>query len=132
MLHNNDIPFIDIVLLAIVLVLALSVSFMPGCAYKQPNAMTIDERLEPYRYLIKDTLFREDKVEVFVGEKYYNLNNEQRLNFAQNLSWAYYPREVIVKDVSNNFLLMSVSEDRHIKLIYQQDPVEGGQREVVK
>lgn len=125
MLHKKEQPFIDVVLLAFVLVLGLLVSLMPGCTVKQPNTMTIDERLEPYRYFIKDTLYRGEGVEVFVGEGYYKLDNQQRIDFAQNLSWSYYPTKVVVKDVRTNYVLMSVSEDRHIQLIWQQEYNKG-------
>jgi len=120
MSYKNETSFFELLLLSIVLVLAFVVFFLPGCAHKSPDTMTIEERLEPYRYLIRDTLLRDERVDVFVGEQYHNLNNQQRLNFAQDLSWAYYPREVIVRDVSTNRLLMSVSEDRHIQLIWQE------------
>jgi hypothetical protein len=125
MLHRKNIPFIDIVILAFVVVLALVVGFLPGCAIKQPSTMTVDERLEPYRYLIRDTLLRSNEVGVFVDNNYYDLDNEQRINFAQNLSWSYYPRVVVVKDVKTNYLLMTISEDRHIQLIWQQEYNKG-------
>ena len=108
----------------VVLILVLLVAFSSGCTYKQPNTMTIDERLEPYRYFIKDTLLRSDEVGIFVSDGYYNLNEAQRMNFAQNLSWSYYPREIVVRDVRTNYLLMSVNEDRHIKLIWEQGHIE--------
>jgi len=108
----------------VVLILVLLVAFSSGCTYKQPNTMTIDERLEPYRYFIKDTLLRSDEVGIFVSDGYYNLNEAQRMNFAQNLSWSYYPREIVVRDVRTNYLLMSVNEDRHIRLIWEQGHTE--------
>lgn len=132
MLQENKTSYISLVLCAFAMVLGFLIFFMPGCATKQPNAMTIDERLEPYRYLIRDTLLRDDEASVFVGDKYYNLNNRQKMDFAQNLSWSYYPREIVIKDVNNNRLLMTVSEDRHIQLIWQPEYVErdeGGKKE---
>jgi len=125
MLRENKTSYISLVLCAIAMVLGFLILFTSGCATKQPNTMTIDERLEPYRYFIKDTLLRSDEVGVFVGDKYYNLNNQQKMDFAQNLSWSYYPREIVVRDVNNNYILMTVSEDRHIQLIWQQEPIEG-------
>ena len=109
----------------VVLVLGLLVAFLSGCAANQPNTMTIDERLEPYRYLIRDTFLKSDEANVFVGDGYYNFNNQQKMDFAQNLSWSYYPREIVVRDVNNNYILMTVSEDRNIQLIWQQEPIEG-------
>jgi len=127
MLQENKTSYISLVLGTFVMVLGLGflIFFMPGCATKQPNTMTIDERLEPYRYLIRDTFLRGDEADVFVGDGYYNFNNQQKMDFAQNLSWSYYPREIVVRDVNNNHILMTVSEDRHIQLIWQQEPIEG-------
>ena len=125
MLRDQKTSYLGMILCAVVLVLGLLVAFMQGCTVKQPNTMTIDERLEPYRYFIKDTLYRGEGVEVFVGEGYYKLDNQQRIDFAQNLSWSYYPTKVVVKDVRTNYVLMSVSEDRHIQLIWQQEYNKG-------
>jgi len=131
MLRENKTSYTSLVLCAIAMVLGFLILFIPGCATKQPNTMTIDERLEPYRYFIKDTLLRSDEVDIFVGDKYYNLNNQQKMDFAQNLSWSYYPREIVVRDVNNNYILMTVSENRHIQLIWQEytQGDEGGKKE---
>jgi hypothetical protein len=125
MLRENKTSYISLVLCAIAMVLGFLILFTSGCATKQPSTMTIDERLEPYRYLIRDTLLRGDEADVFVGDGYYNFNSQQRMDFAQNLSWSYYPRKIVVRDVNNNYILMTVSEDRRIQLIWQQDPIEG-------
>ena len=125
MLHEQRPSSLGLILCAVVLVLGLLIAFLPGCTIKQPNTMTIDERLEPYRYFIKDTLYRGEGVEVFVGEGYYKLDNQQRIDFAQNLSWSYYPTKVVVKDVRTNYRLMSISEDRYIQLIWQQEYNKG-------
>jgi hypothetical protein len=124
MLHNDGPSYFEIFLLSIVIVMGLMVSFLPGCAAKNPNAMTVEERLEPYRYIIKDTLFRYDGVYISVGNDYYKLDNQQRIDFGQDLSWAYYPKKVSVRDEKTNRLLMTISEERYIQLIWQENLVQ--------
>jgi len=114
-----------IIVILVSLILALSfltlLMLVPGCALRNSDTMTVEQRLSPYQYLIKDTLFRGKEVYIYIGEDYFKLENQKRLDFAGDLSWAYYPKKVIVIDSNTNNVVMTVSEERHIRLIWQQE-----------
>ena len=102
-----------------VLALSFLVFIVPGCTYHR--TATIEKRLAPYQYLIKDTLFRGNEIYIYVGEDYFKLENQKRLDFAGDLSWSYYPKKVFVIDERTNYVVMTISEERHIQLIWQQE-----------